>query len=135
MVFSGQLLIAQPSIVGFWKTIDDETGKAKSVVEIFEKDGRYFGKVVKLFRSPDEEQNPVCDECDEEDDRYRQPIIGMEIIRDLKSEGDEFEEGTIIDPKNGSIYDCKLWIEDGNLQVRGYISFLYRTQTWLKYMP
>lgn len=135
MLFVSQFLFAQSSIVGLWKTIDDETGKEKSVVEIYQKGDLYYGKVIKLFREPDEDQNPICDKCDEDDERYNQPVIGMEIIQALEQDGDEFEDGTIIDPENGSVYDCKLWIEDGQLQVRGYISFLYRTQTWLKYVP
>jgi uncharacterized protein (DUF2147 family) len=56
----------------------------------------------------------------------------MEIIRDLEQDGDEWEDGTIIDPDNGKVYDCKLWVEDGELQVRGYIAFFFRTQVWLK---
>jgi len=128
-------LLGQPSIVGLWKTIDDESGKEKSVVEIYEKGGRYYGKVVKVFVEPEDEQNPTCDECDDDDDRYGQPVIGMEIIRDLKKDGDEFEDGTILDPENGSVYDCKIWIEDNRLKVRGYIAFLFRTQTWSQYTP
>lgn len=121
---------AQDNIFGKWKTIDDETGKAKSIVEIYEKDGKAYGKIVKLFRSPNEEQDPICDEC--EDDRKNKKIIGMEIIREMEKDGDEWEDGTILDPKSGKIYDCEIWRDGEELKVRGYIAFLYRTQTWLK---
>ncbi len=117
------------SIVGSWKTIDDNTGKPRSVVEIYEKDGAYYGKIVKLFRDPGEDQNPTCDEC--KGKLKGTPIIGMEIISKMKTNGDEFNGGEILDPENGKTYDCKLWIEDGNLKVRGYLLFFYRTQTWL----
>jgi uncharacterized protein (DUF2147 family) len=119
------------SIFGKWKTIDDETGKPKSVVEIYEKDGKAYGKVLELFREPHEDQDPYCDKC--EDDRKDQRVIGMDIIRALESDDEEWEDGTICDPKNGKIYDCKLWVDkdDSNiLQVRGYIYFFFRTQTW-----
>jgi len=124
---------AQTSIVGQWKTIDDESGKPRSVVDIYEKDGKYFGKIIKLFRDPEEDPDPTCDEC--EDDRAGQKIIGMEIITDMKYDkgGDEYRKGEILDPENGNIYDCKLWVEEGNLKVRGYLLFFYRTQTWLPY--
>ena len=56
----------------------------------------------------------------------------MIIIKDMVQDGDEWEDGTILDPKKGKIYDCKLWVEDGNLKVRGYLFFLYRTQTWFR---
>ncbi|MDW7695405.1 DUF2147 domain-containing protein [Flammeovirgaceae bacterium SG7u.111] len=119
------------SPVGQWKTIDDETGKEKSIVEIFEKDGKLFGKVMKLIDP--EEENPKCDECEEDDDRYNQPVIGMEIIRDLEQDGEEWEDGTVMDPENGKIYSCKIWLEDEKtLKLRGYIAFFYRTQTWYR---
>ena len=121
------------SIVGKWKTIDDESGKPRSIVEIYEEGGKYFGKIVKLFREPGEDPDPICEECG--DDRKDQKIIGMEIITDLKfNKGDQiYQKGEILDPENGNIYDCKLWIEEGKLKVRGYLLFFYRTQTWLPY--
>jgi uncharacterized protein (DUF2147 family) len=126
-IFSLTGLQAQ-DIVGKWKTIDDETGKAKSVVEIYMKGEKAYGKVIEIINK--EKQNNVCDLC--EDDRKDQKVLGMEIIRDLEQDGDEWEDGTIIDPDNGKVYDCKLWVEDGELQVRGYIAFFFRTQVWLK---
>ncbi|MEO9869597.1 DUF2147 domain-containing protein [Ekhidna sp.] len=121
------------TIVGQWKTIDDETGKPRSIVKIYEQKGQFFGKIVKLFREPDEDQDPICEEC--EDERKGQKIIGMEIISEMKYNkgNDEYHKGEIMDPENGNIYDCKLWIEDGDLKVRGYLLFFYRTQTWLPY--
>jgi uncharacterized protein (DUF2147 family) len=117
-------------IFGKWKTIDDETGKPKSIVEITKKDGKAYGKILKLFREPDEEQDPLCDDC--ADYRKDKRIIGMTIITDMEQDDDEWEDGEILDPKNGKIYDCKLWVDDdGTLKVRGYIAFFFRTQTWL----
>lgn len=124
------------SIVGKWKTIDDESGKARSVVHIYQKGDKFFGKIEQLFTEPGEDPDPICDDCDEDDPRYNQKVIGMEIIKDMEYDesDDEYEDGTILDPENGSVYDCKLWVgDDGNLRVRGYIMFLYRTQTWLPY--
>jgi uncharacterized protein (DUF2147 family) len=120
-------------VTGTWKTIDDETGKPKSLVEISEKDGKLFGTIIKLFREEGEDPDPICDDC--EDDRKDQKVIGMEIIRNMVKDGDEWEDGTICDPKNGKVYDCKLWIDEDNpkqLNVRGYIAFFYRTQYWQK---
>jgi uncharacterized protein (DUF2147 family) len=122
------------SITGKWKTIDDETGQPKSVVEIYQKDdGKYYGKIIKLFRKEGQDPDPVCDKCDEDDPRYNQKILGMEIITELEKDGDEYEDGEILDPKKGKVYDCKLWVEDGKLQVRGYLFVFHRTQEWIKY--
>lgn len=135
-VFATVALIAQAqtaSLTGRWKTVDDETGRVKSIVEIGERDGEYFGQIVELFLLPDEDPNPRCTECD--DDRKDQPALGMEILRDMVQDGSEteWEGGAICDPENGKVYDCEMWIEveDPNtLYVRGYILFLFRTQEW-----
>ncbi len=117
------------SIVGKWKTIDDETNKPKSVVEIWKgSDGLYYGKIIKLFEK--DKQNNKCTKCDKNDSRYNKKIVGMTIITKMKKDGNEWEDGEILDPNNGSTYDCKIWIEGGKLQVRGYIGFFFRTQTW-----
>ncbi len=131
LFFIASASAADQSITGLWKTIDDETGKKKAVIEIYEQDSKYFGKIVKLFREPDEEPDPICDECADDDPRKDQPIKGMVTLKDLEKAGKKYKNGTILDPGNGKIYDCKLWLEDGNLKVRGYILFIYRTQTWL----
>lgn len=117
------------SPIGKWKTVDDNTGKVKSTVEIYEEGGKLFGKVLELFDP--EKPDPVCEECEEDDPRYMKPIVGMKLIRNMVKEDDKWEGGDITDPENGKVYRCKIWVEEGKLQVRGYIAFLYRTQTWL----
>ncbi|MGK7392764.1 MAG: DUF2147 domain-containing protein [Candidatus Cyclobacteriaceae bacterium M2_1C_046] len=121
---------AQGNITGKWKTIDDETGEAKSVVEIYEKDGKYYGKIIKLYRKPGEDPDPLCVECPKDDPRYNEKIIGMEIMKDLVKDGNEYVNGTVLKPDEGTIYRCKVWLEDNKLMVRGYWGFLYRTQQW-----
>ena len=134
MIFSSSNLFAQSPIVGKWKTKDDETGRIKSIVEITEKNGMYYGTIVELFRLPDEDQDPYCDKCD--DDRKDKRILGMEIVRDMQLNDDwVWADGTILDPKKGSVYDCEMWFEEGEmntLKVRGYIWFVYRTQEWYR---
>jgi len=119
-------------VLGKWKTIDDETNQPKSIVEISERDGKLYGKIVKLFKKPGEDQDPVCDECDKGDPMYNKKIIGMEILKDMVREGGEYEGGEILDPNNGKIYRARLWIEGNDLKLRGYWGPFYRTQTWLR---
>jgi uncharacterized protein (DUF2147 family) len=118
------------SIVGKWKTIDDNTGEERSIVEIYEKDGKVYGKIIKLFRKPGEDPDPICDDCDPDDPRYKKKIIGMEIISNMVRSGDEYDGGEILDPENGRVYRCKVWIENKDLKVRGYWGPFFRTQTW-----
>ena len=114
--------------VGYWKTIDDDDGKEKSVVQIWEKDGKVFGKIVKLFEDP----KAVCDEC--QGDLKGKPVMGMQILTNLKKDGDEWSGGTIMDPANGKSYKCYIEVQEGGkkLKVRGYIgiSLFGRTQYW-----
>ncbi|WP_022668481.1 DUF2147 domain-containing protein [Desulfospira joergensenii] len=121
---------AKAPVEGKWKTIDDETNEPKSIVEIFEKDGKFYGKVVKLFRKPGEDPHPTCSKCPDDDPRKDQPTLGMEVIKGLEPDGDTYSGGTILDPKKGKIYACKIWVEEDKLKVRGSILFFYRTQTW-----
>lgn len=123
-------ILSFAQIEGKWKTIDDETGKPKSIVEIFKKsNGKYYGKVTQLLIKP---TDPNCTHC--KDDRKGKPILGMEVIRDLKKNGNEFDGGNITDPKNGKTYKCSIKREGNKLIVRGYIGFsmIGRNQTWLK---
>ena len=127
-LFFATLSYAQ--IEGKWKTIDDETGQEKSIVEIFKKsDGKYYGKVTQLLIKP---ANPNCVDC--KDDRKNKPILGMEVVRGLKKDGNEFTGGTITDPKTGKTYKCTITRSGDKLNVRGYIGFslIGRNQTWHK---
>lgn len=120
------------SPIGKWRTIDDETKEKKSIVEIYEENGKLYAKVIQLFREPDEDQNPLCEEC--KGDRKDQPILGMIIMWDMEQDDDEWE-GEILDPENGKTYSCFIELEEANkLKVRGYIgfSFIGRTQYWYR---
>ena len=134
VLFATSALAQEPSPVGRWTTIDDETKKPKSVIAIYEEKGKLFGKIEKLYREPNEPQNPVCDKC--EGGLKNQPIIGMIIMRELEKDDDEWSGGTNLDPANGKKYKCKIAVEDGGkkLKVRGYIgmSLLGRTQHWVR---
>lgn len=118
--------------VGDWTTIDDETGQPKSVVRISERDGKLYGKILKLIDPP--EPNPKCKECS--GSKRDQPIEGLEILWGLEPDGDEWSGGYILDPKNGKQYRCYIEVLDGGkrLKVRGYIgvSLFGRTQYWKK---
>jgi len=124
---------ANAQILGIWKTIDDDGETIKSHVEIFEQDGKYYGKVVKLFREPQEEQNPKCIEC--KDAKKDQPILGMQILSDLVKKDDFWQGGQIMDPENGKYYKCYLELmEPDKLKVKGYIGFslIGRSQYWYR---
>lgn len=131
---AAQIASAQNSPAGLWKTIDDKTGKVKSLVRIHESAGEFQGKIEKLFRDADQDQNPKCDKC--EGSNKDQPLLGLTILFNIKKDGDEFNGGKILDPANGKLYSSKLKLVEGNkkLEVRGYIGMpmFGRTQTWIR---
>ena len=120
------------SPVGLWKTIDDETGKPKALVRITEENGALQGKIEKLFRGPNEDQNPVCNACT--DSRKGQPLVGLTIVSGLKKDGNEYTGGEILDPAKGKVYKSKASLRDGGqkLEVRGYVGapMFGRSQVW-----
>lgn len=127
------LNVLAQDVVGFWKTIDDKTGKPQSIVAIYEYQGKYFGRIIATYndqgkfkdtiylakeRAPGVEGNPH--------------YAGMDIIWDLEKDknGSKYKSGSILDPLHGRIYDAEIWVENGKLVVRGKILFLGRNQTW-----
>ncbi|RZJ35341.1 MAG: DUF2147 domain-containing protein [Flavobacterium sp.] len=123
------LSFGQNEIVGKWRTIDDETGKAISIVEIFESHGKIYGKVSEILDPKG--RNRTCSLCNGED--KDKPILGLLVIKGLKKDGNEYTGGHILDPKHGKLYKCYITLEGKDrLKVRGYIglSFFGRTQYW-----
>ena len=127
---SMQLSFSQ-TIFGKWKTVDDETGKAKGIVEIYEKDGKIYGKIIEIFEV--EHRTKKCTLCEGAD--ANKPILGLVFIKGLTKDGTEFSGGKILDPKNGKSYKCYITLEKNDkLKVRGYIgiSLFGRTQYWCR---
>ncbi|MHA3093278.1 DUF2147 domain-containing protein [Acinetobacter brisouii] len=123
-------------IRGTWKQIDDKTGSPKAVIQIRqEKDGNYIGKIIKVTPRPGYVPKETCINCPAP--YNNKPILGLDIIHDLKSIGnDSYGGGKILDPLTGKIYSVKgKLLSNGRLlQLRGYlgISTLGRTQVWIR---
>lgn len=129
VVFLGLFSAQAQSVVGKWKTVDDETGEAKSIVEITESGGKIYGKVVEILNPA--KKNAKCKDCSGED--KDKPILGLTIIKGLKKSGNEYTDGKILDPNKGKLYKCTVKLDGSDkLDVRGYvgISLIGRTQTW-----
>ncbi|HRB70329.1 DUF2147 domain-containing protein [Flavobacterium sp. WV_118_3] len=129
VAFVGLFSVQAQGVVGKWKTVDDETGEAKSIVEITESGGKIYGKVVEILNPA--KKNAKCKDCSGED--KDKPILGLTIIKGLKKSGDEYTEGKILDPNKGKLYKCTVKLDGHDkLNVRGYvgISLIGRTQTW-----
>ncbi len=126
------LAFAQATPVGLWKTIDDDGKTAKSLVRISEQGGVLVGSIDKLL-DPKDPADGKCDKCS--DDRKDKPVVGLQILRGVKPDGDGlWGHGEILDPNNGKTYRTRLKPVDGGkkLEMRGYIGPFYRTQTWIR---
>ena len=122
---------AQNTPVGLWQMLDDDSKQPLSLVRISEAEGVQSGKLEKLLDPA--RQNAKCTLCT--DERKNQPMLGMTIMRNVKSSGDgTWEGGEILDPNNGNVYRVRLKpIEGGKaLEVRGYIGPFFRNQRWTR---
>jgi uncharacterized protein (DUF2147 family) len=130
MLIVATLVSAQVPFLGEWVTIDDASGEKKSVVNIYQADnGMYYGQIVTLFEDPD----ALCTECKDAD--YNQPIVGLTIVRDMQLIEGELRGGKVLDPENGKLYYAKIYLEKGNLILRGSLDkrgLLGRSQTWIR---
>ena len=124
--------VSMDSPVGRWKTVDDATGKVKSIVTIREESGSLYGTIEQVLDPDVPGPNPLCIKC--VGDLKNHPLIGMRFLWGMKKDGDQWDGGQILDPDNGKVYRCYLELEDGGkkLKVRGYIGFalLGRTEYW-----
>ena len=123
--------LSAQSVIGVWKTVDDNDGLEKSNFELYEVNGKLHGKIVKLL---DGAEGDKCIAC--EGDKKDAPLIDMEIIWGMKNSKGSYSGGKILDPESGKEYKCKIALGDNSneLEVRGYIGFslIGRTQTWYR---
>src|SRR5881227_1328836 len=115
------LRAAEPTAVGVWEQVDEKSGKAESWFKITERNGVYGGAIVKIFFKPGEDENWVCSKC--EGAERNAPVLGLTLIKGMRRNGSEYENGTIMDPRDGSVYRALMRVSpDGQkLEMRGYL--------------
>ena len=133
-IFSGFAFSTTNSPVGLWKTIDDKTGKPRSLVRITQTNDNEFVAVIEKGLQAEDTPDDVCTKCTGE--LKNKLLLGLTIMQGMKQKNDVYEGGQILDPDNGKTYRCKLKLDEtGNkLEVRGFIgiSLFGRSQTWLR---
>ncbi|MFH4354338.1 MAG: DUF2147 domain-containing protein [Neisseriaceae bacterium] len=130
VLFSFGTLASAASIEGKWRTIDDKTHQAKSIVEIYRVGSTYSGRVVKLLPAATAK---LCYKCTGA--AKNRPVEGMTILTGLKKTGPNlYDGGKLLDPESGNTYSGSAQVlNDGkSLSLRGYIGFKLfgRSQVW-----
>ncbi len=122
------------NVLGLWKTIDDETQKPKSIVCLYEKDKKLYGRIIAVYSLETGKiidtlltQNRIAENV-----KGKPKTCGLDFIWNMVKDGDEWADGEIMDPAKGKIYNCVIWYDkkEGILNVRGKILFIGRTQKW-----
>ena len=145
--FLGSLIFFSPlaiacgkdfSPAGYWQTIDDKTNQPRSIVKICANDEKvFFGRIIQVNYVDKENPKDTCEECDKNDPRFNQQILGMTFLTNMKMNPINecmWDNGEVLDPKNGKVYHAQMLLSPNGqeLTLRGYIGIplFGRNQTW-----
>jgi uncharacterized protein (DUF2147 family) len=124
--------MAEQDVVGFWKIMNDKTGKTESLIAVYEYQGQYYGRLIATMDENGKIEDTIYDPKNRAPGVEGDPFyVGMDIIWGLKKEGTKYKEGKILDPKKGKLYSAEMWPEEGKLVLRGKVWVFGENEEWL----
>ena len=130
LFIGGAFAQSTDDILGVWKSIDFDDNIAKAHIEIYKKNGKYHGKIIKLLQRP---ADTICPSCPGE--KKNQLLVGMTIVMDLEFDDDYWSDGEILDPEDGKTYGCNIYLESPDkIRLRGYLGIpaIGKSQYWYR---
>ncbi len=133
----GPLLTAADLVEGFWKTIDDETGRQRSIIALYQYQNKLYGRLIITFDEKEAIKNTIYAPKERAVALPDKPYFaGLDIVWELikDSKKQRWHKGKILDPKKGKVYSSEIhWNEEKqHLVVRGKIGPFGRNQYWLR---
>lgn len=118
-------------IEGFWKTINEKTGRAESVVAVYEHNGKFYARIIATFDDHGKIDDSIAAPVGRAPGVKGNPYYsGLDIMWNLEKKGNRYSNGRIMDPEKGRVYSAQMWREGRHLIVRGEILFFGRNQSW-----
>ncbi len=123
------LLTAAEDITGLWKSLKDN-GEPQCIFGVYEHAGSYYGKIIGTYDDAGILADTIYKPIGRADGVVGNPhTCGLDILYDLQDSGISFK-GKIMDPLKGNVYNCELWLQNGNLIVRGKVLMFGKNITW-----
>jgi uncharacterized protein (DUF2147 family) len=125
-----QVAAQQKKVIGTWKAVDNGTNDVRVHVQIFEFEGKLYGKVVKLVKSSNDQRCTICP-----GELRNKPLMGMMVLEKLQLQNGFYQNGKLLDTQSGRWYSCQMWLKEEDpdiLVVRGFLGFIYKTQYWYR---
>ncbi len=124
-------LFSADDISGFWKTVNEETGQPRCIIAVYEYEGMYYGRIIASFDGEGKMDDSIYHPSKRAPGVVGNPFYsGLDIIWNLVDVGNKFK-GKILDPEHGDVYNSELWINNGNLIVRGKLLIFGRNMEWI----
>lgn len=125
-------LLFGSEITGFWKTINDKTGKPESIIAIYEYQSKYYGRIIATYDENGQLQDSIAAPKVRAEGVQGHPFYaGLDILWDLKPNGTRYSDGKILDPEKGRLYDAEMWRQNEKLIVRGEVWMFGENEEWL----